>query len=146
MPRTGGDWFIFIVRLAVGGFFVWASVDKIMHPEAFAKIIHNYRILPPEYINLLAIVLPWIEIVAGVCLMVGYKYRGANLLILGMLVVFIVALAASYARGLNINCGCFSTATSVKSNLLWRIVEDILMAAGCVLVFLKSKLFKLSPA
>ena len=120
MPRNGSDWFILAIRVAVGGFFIYASLDKIINPLQFAKIIHHYRILAPEHINLLAIILPWIEIVAGVSLITGYKYRGANLLILSMLIVFIAALSASYVRGLNISCGCFSTSSAAKSNLLWR--------------------------
>jgi uncharacterized membrane protein YphA (DoxX/SURF4 family) len=127
-------WFIFALRLIIGGIFIYAAVDKIIHPEAFARIIHNYRLLPPSLINLLAIFMPWIEFIAGICLIIGFKYKGANLLIIGMLLVFIAALAISHARGININCGCFSTASSVKSDLLARIIEDILMAIGCIVI------------
>jgi len=141
MPRTRDDWLIFCIRLIIGGFFIYASVDKIFNPDAFAKIIHNYRILPPELINLLAIILPWIELVTGISLIIGFKYQGANMLILAMLIVFIAALIASYARGLNINCGCFSASSTIKSNLLWRIIEDVLMVIGCVLIALKHKIF-----
>jgi len=146
MPRTRDDWLIFCIRLIIGGFFIYASVDKIINPDAFAKIIHNYRILPPEFINVLAIILPWIELIAGASLILGYKYQGANMLIFVMLVVFIAALTASLIRDLNISCGCFSASSAAKSNLLWRIIEDVLMLVGCILISLKHKIFNnLSP-
>jgi uncharacterized membrane protein YphA (DoxX/SURF4 family) len=146
MPRTRDDWLIFIIRLIIGGFFIYASVDKILNPDAFAKIIHNYRILPPEFINVLAIILPWVEIISGFSLIIGFKYRGANLIIMVLLAVFIVALTASLIRGLNINCGCFTTSSTAKSDLLWRIIEDVFMLIGCILISLKHKIFNnLSP-
>lgn len=133
-------WGIFLIRLAIGGLFIYASIDKIIHPAAFAKIIYNYRLLHPDYINLLAIILPWFELITGISLITGIKYRGANFLILIMLAVFIVALGINYIRGVNISCGCFSTSSTVKSNLLIRIIEDFLMAAGCLIIMWKSKL------
>jgi putative oxidoreductase len=132
-------WFILAIRIIIGGIFIYASIDKIVHPEAFARIIHFYRLLPPSLINIMAIFTPWIEIVTGICLIVGFKYKGANLIILGMLIMFIGALTISYIRGININCGCFSTASTVKSDLVLRIIEDILMVAGCILIGLTKR-------
>jgi len=141
LPKSGSDWFMFIIRVIIGSFFVYASIDKIINPEAFAKNIHNYRMLTPAFINLMAIFLPWLELITGIALIIGYRYRGANIIILGMLVVFIIALASAYSRGLNINCGCFSTSDTTKSNLVWRIVEDVLMVIGCFLIMFKERLF-----
>jgi uncharacterized membrane protein YphA (DoxX/SURF4 family) len=127
-------WFVLAVRIAIGGIFIYASIDKIIHPESFARIIHNYRLFPPSLINTFAIVIPWIELITGVFLIIGFKYKGANLIIFGMLLAFIVALTISYIRGININCGCFSTASTAKSNLLVRIIEDVFMAIGCLII------------
>jgi len=142
MPKSGSDWFICIIRVVIGVVFVYASIDKIINPGDFAKSIHNYRMLPPVLINIMALLMPWLELITGVALIIGYKYQGANLLILGMLVVFIVALASAYSRGLNINCGCFSTSDTAKSNLLARLIEDILMTIGCLIIMLKDKIFR----
>ena len=141
-PNGFSNWGIIIIRLIVGGFFIYASIDKIIYPGEFAKIIHNYRLLPPEFINLSAIVLPWIELIAGVSLIAGFKYRGANLIIMFMLIVFIAALSINLARGVNINCGCFSTSSMVKSNLLIRIIEDVMLICGCIIISLKHKIVK----
>lgn len=127
-------WVILAIRIIVGGIFIYASIDKIIHPDAFARIIHNYRLFAPSLINIFAIIIPWIEFISGVLLIIGWKYKAANLIIGGMLAAFIIALAISYARGININCGCFSTAASTKSDLLARILEDVLMVAGCIII------------
>jgi putative oxidoreductase len=124
----------FLIKLAIGGFFIYAAVGKIINPDEFARSIHNYRMMPPDIINLMAITIPWIEIIAAVCLIIGFKTKGANLIIAGMLVVFIIALSSAYARGLNINCGCFSSAAALKSDLLMRIIEDVLMLIGCLII------------
>ena len=137
-----GRWAIFFIRFAIGTIFIYASIDKILHLETFANIIHNYRLLPPYLINLMAVILPWVEMVTGICLIVGYKYRGASFIILSMLMVFILALSINYAKGININCGCFSTSSSTRSNLLWGIIEDVILASGCLIILLNSKLRK----
>lgn len=135
-------WLIFVIRVVIGAVFIYASIDKITHLETFAKIIHNYRLLPPYFINLLAIILPWVEMVAGICLITGFKYRGATFIILFILAIFIIALSINYAKGVNIICGCFSTSSSSKSNLLWGIIEDVVLASGCIIILLRSKLRK----
>ena len=128
-----------ILGLIIGGIFVYASIDKILNPEAFARIIHNYRLLPPDAINGLAITLPWLELIAGIFLMLGFKYRAANLIIFLMTIVFIVALGSAYFRGINLNCGCFSSSPTTKSNLVIRIIEDFLIIAGNLIIHLKAK-------
>lgn len=129
-----------LLCLVVGGIFVYASIDKIINPEAFARVIHNYRLLPPIAINAFAIILPWIELTAGVCLMLGFKYRSANLVIFLMTIVFVAALGSAYIRGINLNCGCFSTAATTKSNLLARIIEDLLIIAGNIIIHFNFRL------
>ena len=98
-----------LVRLALGLVFVYASLDKIANPADFALIVKNYRLLPFDAINLVAVLLPWVELVAGLLLIFGLVTRGSSLLISVLLAVFIVALGINVSRGLDINCGCFST-------------------------------------
>ena len=103
------EWIGLIARVIVGGFFVYAAFDKIIHPEAFAKIVHNYRILPGSLINILALILPWLELLCGMALILGTRVTASSALISGMLVVFMVAVTAAIARDIKIDCGCFST-------------------------------------
>ncbi|OGC89561.1 MAG: hypothetical protein A2W25_14450 [candidate division Zixibacteria bacterium RBG_16_53_22] len=116
---------LLVSRLVLGIVFIYASYDKALNPLAFAQIIHNYRIMPPSLINISAIILPWIELLAGVLIIVGLRVRGANLILGGLLVFYIALLSVTAIRGININCGCFSTSASVRTNLVVDTIRDV---------------------
>ena len=101
-----------MARIILAGIFILATYYKIVDPAAFGNSIWNYHILPTQTINIIALVLPWLEILTGIALLVGAYYRGAILWINIMLVVFITALASTIYRGLDIDCGCFKAAAS----------------------------------
>ncbi|HUU81106.1 MAG TPA: MauE/DoxX family redox-associated membrane protein [Acidobacteriota bacterium] len=113
-------------RLLLGAIFILASVDKILHPAAFAKIIYNYQIVPDEAVNLTAIMLPWIELLLGLLLMLGLWIPGAVVLSNLLLLTFFGAILFNVARGLDINCGCFSTTGEVASGapMGWYLLRD----------------------
>ena len=114
----------FWVRLILGIIFILASVDKIIHPAAFARIIYNYQILPDGFINLAAILLPWMETLLGILLILGVWLPGTVVFSNIFLVVFFGALVSTVARGLNIHCGCFSTSTEGDPNTVWYFIRD----------------------
>jgi uncharacterized membrane protein YphA (DoxX/SURF4 family) len=128
-------------RIILGGLFIYASHDKIIHPLAFAQVIHYYRLTPPELINVLAVIFPWMEFLAGLFLIIGFRVRSSSLLINILLVFFAIVLAITATRGINVACGCFTTSTAVKSNLLLRIIEDIgmLLLGLHIFLFYKEK-------
>jgi uncharacterized membrane protein YphA (DoxX/SURF4 family) len=122
---TENDWLTLLSRLLIGGMFIYASFYKIIEPASFAKSIWYYHLVPGELINLMAIVLPWLELLVGVALIVGVQYRGAVLWANFMLVVFIVALATTIARGINIDCGCFRAAASGTQSAWQALLFDV---------------------
>ena len=126
-------WLILVIRLVLGVTFIWASLDKIANPEGFALSIYNYRMLPHETINLMAIVMPWLELVTGILIIAGIFMKGSGFWIGLMLMVFIVALSSALARGLDIECGCFSVegGHGVDTGLL---IRDIFMFFGALIV------------
>jgi uncharacterized membrane protein YphA (DoxX/SURF4 family) len=125
---------IFWIRLILGAVFVLASVDKILHPAAFAKAIYNYQILPDALINLTAIILPWLELLLGILLIWGLWLPGAALLANLLLLVFFGALLFNLARGLDVHCGCFSTSTEGTPATTWYLIRDtIFVVLGCYL-------------
>ncbi|HYN01268.1 MAG TPA: MauE/DoxX family redox-associated membrane protein [Vicinamibacteria bacterium] len=142
-PRTH-----LLVRLVLGGFFVFASLDKIASPAAFAKIVYQWQVIGPVPSNLVAVTLPWIELVAGLLLIAGVWKRESALVIALMLVVFIVAAGAVMARGIDVeNCGCVSLAKAGAptawppawmKGVGWFLVGRnlVLLAASLVIVFL----------
>ena len=122
-------------RLILGGIFVYASIDKIFHPAAFADAVYNYQILPDSLINLTAVFLPWLELVLGGCLIAGVWMQGAALIANILLVAFTGALLFNLARGLDIHCGCFTTGTEAGVSNAWYVLRDILFLGIGGLVF-----------
>ena len=116
------DLLVLVCRLAVGGIFVYASVDKLAHPQAFAEAINYYRILPYPLLHPSAHFLPVVELVVGSSLILGLGRRGAALLAGIMTVIFMAAITSALIRNLDISCGCFNTdgGHSVGLDLLWR--------------------------
>jgi len=119
-----------LLRLYLGGVFIAACWYKIAEPDAFALSIATYDILPLGLINAMAITLPWIELVCGVCLILGWWTRAAALAVAGMMVMFIVALASALARDLQLSCGCFASAEADEEINAATMVRDLLWLAG----------------
>jgi hypothetical protein len=102
-----------VLRLLLGAFFVYASLDKIASPAAFAKVVYQWQVAGPPLSNLVAVVLPWVELLAGLLLVAGVWRREAALVVGLLLVVFIVAAGSVIARGIDVeNCGCVSVSES----------------------------------
>ena len=112
-------------RLILGIIFIYASYDKILHPEAFAKIVYNYQLLPNELINITAIFLPWLEFVTGVILIIGLWLHGAVMITNVLLLTYLGALIFNMVRGLDINCGCFSSTVEESTANIWPVFRDI---------------------
>ena len=115
--------FVFsILGLGLGGVFVYAGLQKHLAPYEFAEAIMAYQLLPLGLVGLAAATLPWLEMVSGFSLALGYLWRGrrfsnpipigdvlrrsALLLILGQSLLFVAVLLITLARGLKIDCGC----------------------------------------
>ena len=118
--------FIGLARLAVAGLFLAACAAKIRDPEAFALAIHRYRLLPGEWVNLMAIVMPWIELTCGLAVLAApARLRAAGaLLITGMLATFTVAISLNLLRGIEASCGCFSTRADAAVSDGWNLVRN----------------------
>lgn len=127
--------FTLLCRLIVGGIFVLASFHKILDPQSFALAIYNYKLFPPSSINGLAILLPWVELLAGMALILGIKIRGAALILSGLLASFAVTLVINLSRGLDIACGCFSPQGGKITSLYILRDLSLLCAALQVLFF-----------
>lgn len=112
-------------RVYVGLIFVTAAWHKLIEPGSFAIDIATYQILPLALVNPMAIVLPWVEIVAGLMLIVGFRTRAAALLIAGMMLMFTVAVVIAVGKGLDMSCGCFASQGATEDPISWRtIVRD----------------------
>ena len=101
-------WLELVGRWLLGITFLYACTHKILAPDYFAKIIYGYYLFPDFSINLIAIVLPFLELFSGVALILGVYPRSAALITNGMLLAFIIALSINLIRGQAFDCGCFS--------------------------------------
>ncbi len=128
-----------LIRIILGMLFLYAAIDKIIYPARFAEVIYHYKILPIPFINFFAIIIPWIEIGVGLSLIFNQYAEIGSLILVLLTTVFVIMIASAMMRGLNIECGCFSL-DSKSSYVGWkRILEDLVMIAGGLLVFLESK-------
>ena len=130
---------IFALRLLVGFIFVYSGISKLTDLAGFAEAIDNYRILPRVAVNGFAIVLPWVELIAGLCLLSGILLRGGAMLITTLLIIFTVSVFAGIVRGIDITCGCstpFATASRIG---LGKLVENMVLLTGALAVFFFGK-------
>jgi len=129
---------LLVLRAILAFVFIYAAILKIAEPGDFSKAIINYRLLPDSFINILAIILPWIEISAGILLLFGVAVKENSVIISGMLIVFIIAIGISLARGLNIDCGCFGTTNGDQIGLI-KLLQNIgLLVIGIILIIYNS--------
>ena len=118
--------FLWLARIAVAAVFLGACIAKIRDPELFALAVNRYRILPGEFVNLVAIVLPWIELTAGLAVLAapGRLRAAGALLLAGMLTVFTIAISLNLLRGIEASCGCFSTRADAAVSDGWNLVRN----------------------
>jgi hypothetical protein len=111
--------------------FVVAALPKIADPPAFAHMIYNYRLLPGGLVNVLALILPWVELFAGLALILGVWKKEAAVVAAVLLLVFMVAIGINLARGHAVDCGCFDVRSAGKSReelsaeMRWVLLRDV---------------------
>ena len=113
-----------VLRVVVAIIFLYTGMIKLQNPGEFAVSIQNYQIIPVALTNLIAIILPWIEIFSG-CLLIFGVYSRASAVILSILTgIFIIAMFSAYLRGLNIDCGCYGPGATID---IYKILLDVLL-------------------
>lgn len=124
-------------RIAIGIVFLYSGIWKMIDPEAFARSIQMYGILPGILVPYGAILLSALELVVGILLLVGYRIRAASLLSLLLLGVFLVAITINYIQGERFECGCFELSRFGLSEEIgpWVIVRDLLLMIIVYIVF-----------
>jgi putative oxidoreductase len=123
-----GTWIEIGFRLVLAGFFIIAGVMKIKDPQALTAAIETYQLLPYQLSVILALFLPWLEVTAGIGIILKRCYRGSLLMLILMLIVFVIALTQGWIRDLDVTCGCFGNADQEnQTNYAWLIVRDLLL-------------------
>ena len=141
MPsQRGSAAVLFIVRSVVGGLFVAAASSKLNAPlDAFSRAILSYELVTPMWAGLAAIFLPWVELAAGLCVLLGWWGRGGAIVLSAFMVLFTFVKASAVVRGLSIpDCGCFGPLLArldpsgwpgVAVNIVWLGLCGVLVVA-----------------
>ena len=121
-------WFGLVARLILGGVLFAAGYLKVGTPDKSQMAVRAYEMLPISVANLLGLILPFVEVVIGALLILGSLTRFMAALGGFTMIVFIIAIAQAWARGLNIDCGCFGGGGTVapgETKYLQEILRDI---------------------
>ena len=134
-------------RLVVGGVWIWAGLLKLPDPEASVTAVRAYQLLPSAAADAVGRALPMVEVVVGVCLVLGLLTRISAAVSALLLLAFIFGIASVWARGISINCGCFGDGghdPDAISRYPWEIARDVgLLAASLLVVWLRRTPFAL---
>jgi len=118
-----------VARLLVGGVWVVAGFLKLPDPAESVRAVRAYRLLPETVVPLVGHGLPVLEILVGACLILGLLTRPVAALSVVMLAAFIVGIASAWARGLQIDCGCFGGGANPRADATavypWDIARDV---------------------
>ena len=113
-----------IFRLTLAAIFLAAAPQKILNPADFAVSVESYLILPDLLVNAVVLFLPWLEILLA-ALLACRVWMGATLILSNLLlVVFLGAIVSAHLRGINLDCGCFSSAGETTDDMRWHIIRD----------------------
>jgi uncharacterized membrane protein YphA (DoxX/SURF4 family) len=113
--RAAAPWLATAGRLVIGVVFVVAGVLKVPDPAAAVRAVRAYELLPEPVVGPVAFGLPVVEIAVGLALVLGVFVRTAALASAVLLLVFLGAVGSAWARGLQIDCGCFGNGGQVAA-------------------------------
>ena len=113
--RAVAPWLATAARALLGVVFVYAGVLKLPDPAAAERAVRAYKLLSEGLVPAAAFGLPMVEIAVGLALLAGVFVRTAAVAASVMLAVYIAAIASVWARGLSIDCGCFSRGGQVAA-------------------------------
>lgn len=108
----------------LGAWFVYSGGLKIFGTglDRFTFDVSNYKLVKAPWDAVAAYTVPWFELIAGVCLMLGILKRGALLTVAGLVVVFSISVGWAWTKGLDISCGCHGTDAPIQ---YWNKAAEI---------------------
>jgi len=132
----GHTFLALLLRWILAAVFLSACWYKILDPGDFALSVATYGILPTVFVNPFAIVLPWVELIAALMLISGFRPQAGALLMAGMMLLFTVALIIALMEGLDLSCGCFASTETGESINTMTLLRDILLLSASVYVLI----------
>ena len=122
-------WLGLVARISLGGVLLVAGYLKVGAPDKSQMAVRAYELLPISVANIFGLVLPFFEVAIGALLILGALTRLMAFLGGFTMLVFIIAISQAWARGLNIDCGCFGGGGAVAPGET-KYLQEILRDAG----------------
>lgn len=135
-------WLTLLARVVLGGTLFAAGALKVGNLQKSAMAVRAYELLPVSLANFIGYALPWIEIGVGLLLILGVATKTVAVIGAINMLVFIIAIAQAWARGLSIDCGCFGGGGSVApedTKYLSEIIRDLGLFALGIYLYLYPK-------
>lgn len=127
-------WLMVAVRIAVGLLFIISGISKLMNVGLFSVVLKEFDLLPDSAVTLAAIIIPSVELVAGLMLVIGLEVKIASGIILALMIVFIAAIIPQLIVNNNIDCGCFGLIVQEKIGL-GLLFRDLILLGLSFLCF-----------
>lgn len=125
-----------LTRWILGAVFIYAGSIKLLEPKTFALLIEAYGVVPESLLLPVSIVLPALEVAAGIGIF--FDIEGSLAVIAGLLVLFIAILGYGIWMGMDVDCGCFGPDDPEAKAFhgLWQsLFRDLLMLAGVAFIY-----------
>ena len=128
---------LLIMRFILGGVFIYSGFSKLIVPiENFVAVIEGYQFLKPQFVQPLAFILPWLELIFGVFLFTGFFSRLSAALLGFFAAIFVTLLTRSLILGLPITeCGCFGAGISLAPKQAIFLDSGLFLMAACLTCF-----------
>ncbi|WP_212637785.1 MauE/DoxX family redox-associated membrane protein [Desulfocicer vacuolatum] len=133
-------------RWALGIIFIYAGITKLMDPRVFAVLIEAYGIVPEGLIFPAAVLLPLIEVVAG--LFIVFDIRGSLAVICGLTIFFMIILGYGIHMGLDVDCGCFGPEdpeSRAFHGLRQAFIRDVFMLLDILFIYIWRRYQGIAP-
>ena len=135
-PRAPGPawlWAALAGRLVLGGVWLVAGALKLPDPAAGVRAVRAYQLLPEAAVPAVGYGLPVVEVLLGLLLILGVTVRACAVGSALLLLAFMGGIGAAWARGLQIDCGCFGGGGRVADGGT-RYVQELLRDSGLLAV------------
>ncbi len=128
-----------LARIGLAAVWLVSGLLKAVDPDQTYIAVRAYDVLPDAGVEVVAALLPWVELALGMLLLAGIGVRLVAVLSAALLLVFVAGVAQAWARGLAIDCGCFGGGGAVEpgeTTYAQELVRDagFLLMAGWLVV------------
>jgi len=143
---TAWPWISTVARLGLAAVFLVAGATKVGDLAGSGRAVNAYKLMPYDVAKAVGAAQPFLEIALGLLLLIGLAVRLSAGIGAALLVIFIAGIVSAWARGLQIDCGCFSKGGELGAGQVptygWEILRDVgfLVLAGILLVKPRTRL------